>query len=127
VLADGAGVCECAGLLKLQSNSEAILEAANSRLSIPDIYLFRFPHQPQPNSWPARTLAGRAADDRRTDSQSIPKAAARGRDSFTLRNIRSMSGDRGRAGLESDAHRVQMDEFGVGGAIEKFDRLGQQQ
>src|SRR6185437_3148945 len=40
--ADGAGVCEYAGPPKLQSNSEAMLEAANSRLSIPDIYLFRF-------------------------------------------------------------------------------------
>jgi hypothetical protein len=39
----------------------------------------------------------------------------------------SMSGDRGRARLEGDASGIQMDEFGIGGQIEKFDGLRHQQ
>jgi hypothetical protein len=39
----------------------------------------------------------------------------------------SMSGDRGSARLESDASGIQMNEFGVGGQVKKFDGLRQQQ
>jgi hypothetical protein len=38
-----------------------------------------------------------------------------------------MSGDRGRARLESDASGIQMNEFGVGGQVKKFDGSRQQQ
>ena len=39
----------------------------------------------------------------------------------------SMSGDRGSARLKSDASGIQMDEFGIGGQVKKFDGLRQQQ
>ena len=38
-----------------------------------------------------------------------------------------MSGGRRSAGLERDAYMVQVDEFGVGGQVQEFDGLRQQQ
>src|SRR6266566_4195793 len=40
---------------------------------------------------------------------------------------RTTSGSGGSSGLESCARRFQMDELGVGGQVQKFDRLRQQQ
>jgi hypothetical protein len=75
----------------------------------------------------SRRFGRPAVGNRRTNSnfsrRDLPRVARRPIIVFT----RSMSGDRWRAGLESDADRLQMDETGVGGPVQECHGFGQLQ
>ncbi len=69
-----------------------------------------------------------AVDIRRTDFDLSPRESA-ARDAAILFGVikQSVSGGGGSARLKGDTSGVQMDELGIGGQIQEFDRLRQQQ
>ncbi len=121
----GAGVCDSAGPPKLPSRSEAAPEA--TKIGFEKADMVSIPMKPRPNS-SLSTNFGRALPSTcdgtiSIDSAGLPRVARR-----ALRRVnQSMSGDRGSARLETDASGIQMNEFGVGGQVKKFDGLRQQQ
>ena len=118
------GVCACTGPPRPQSSNEAAPEAASIGLANSDI---------DPNPIKRDRIRRRrirhapAVDVRRTDfgrSRRIGRAR-RGDPAETFNP--SGSGDGGSARLKSDAGRLQMDELGIGGAVQEFDGLRQPQ
>src|ERR1700688_983836 len=119
-----ASVCEWTGQPKPNS-SDAELERRRVRLA-QNFIVPNFPIKPPPNS--SSTNLESACRRPATEPFRLARwigHARRGDRSGTIHQSRSGNGRSAR--LERDAGRVQVHELGVGGEVQEFDRLRQQQ